>query len=242
MDAIISALGLILSALMGLPARTVAMTDAQKSTVAKSLASFIATLDNIINQGYEILSKLEVLPTLDNRADFLEMTKQLNDLTEKQIEDLSSIARWIRGPVGPNDIIRPVSREVTDVHQILSIYEPDLGQRLFNIVAYKSRLLFDLGRIFSDSIQNLERKRLVIRELVYIDPEILRFSHRIGLTKVISEFEKEERIKFRNVNLSYPEERAMYLKRARKRLSELKVGRDNLAQLVRKHYEPHHLV
>ena len=77
MEAIISALGVILSALMELPSRTVAATDAKKASISKTLTQFVNVLDAVIARGYLILSKLESLATLKDGQEFKENTKEL---------------------------------------------------------------------------------------------------------------------------------------------------------------------
>jgi len=88
METILTVLGMILSTLMEIPARSVAKSDAQKTILAKALSEFVSWLDRILARGYAILAQIERLASLDNKDEFVAEATGLLELVSNQISDL----------------------------------------------------------------------------------------------------------------------------------------------------------
>ena len=248
MDVIISALGLIVSELLKWPARAVAVSDIQKARLAKTIFGFIEILDRLIVRGYEILEKLDMLPSIEQRAQFIQAETELIELVEQQLEDLRKSVRIIQynyGGFWPHV-------GLTDVRKVLTVYEPDLGDSLRGVIGPKSEVLTQLASIFSHSIEEFKRKSLIVREVEYVEywdfPDY-PFADLMTLQQLKEMFkedlaraEKRGIIRYRRVNLSIPQERREYLSRAAMRLKELEMARTRLADLLKEHFEPQYLL
>lgn len=248
MEALISALGLVISTLMGVPALTVAATDAKKARIGKALFRFINALDTIISRGNRILDKIETIALASSDSDFQVAVEELRGLAEHQIESLEDIQEELRKGlkwegVGLDLEMSALLEKTTDVQKVLSIYEPDLGQSLNVVLGFKRYLLINFARYFAQNLESLDRDNLTIKEIIFIKPNYLIVLDSLldRYPEEMVEAEAQGLIKTQTLNLSSTLEREDYLHKARKRLSELQCARQKLTELIKRYYEPHHL-
>ena len=176
---------------------------------------------------------------------------QLKNLIRHQIEDLRTAGSTLQHGLMWSTVLFDIPnfdqfdflRKPTNVQKVLSIYEPDLGPALSFVIEWKSNILTGLAEKFARNIASLEGGKLIVRELVYIDHDLLKRQHsKVHFLETLEEAEKTGSVKFQELDLSIPAERRRYLSRARKRLQEIQAARDQLAKLIQEHYEPHHLI
>ena len=182
MNGLISALGLVLGALLKLPATSLAVQESKKSDIAKSLSHLVLLLEEIIQRGYEILLVLDRLP--DTRPDlFDENVDELVVLLDRQIEALDDFSGYMRKNIfldrlgfGGGYDRRDLLRGATDVKKVLSVYEPDLGVRLDRVIEYKTSILSGIIEKFREDVRMREdpyflrsNDPIIVKELVEID-------------------------------------------------------------------------
>lgn len=252
MDAILSALGLLLNALISLPARTAAASDAKKAEIAKTLAQFVSLLDKVLARGHTILFELEKLASLKkDQLEFSKEVKRLHSLTKDQIKDLHLVGALIQEKLITGSTLFGIPGfdyiafryEPTKIRKVISIYEPDLGSKLHHVIGLKTNILEDFAWIFAETTKTFELNSVVVKELVYIDPNVLEIGYEeANILGVLEEAEKLGKVKFKELNLAIPAQRNQYLSRERKRLQQIKNAREQLTKLIEQHYAPHHLV
>ncbi|EKQ71168.1 hypothetical protein OsccyDRAFT_1497 [Leptolyngbyaceae cyanobacterium JSC-12] len=165
MEALISALGLVISTLMGLPALTVAATDAKKARIGKALFRFVNVLDTIISRGNQILDKIEAVALASNDSDFQVAVEELRGLAERQIESLEGIQEELKEGLrwegfDSDSEMSDLFEKPTDVQKVLSVYEPDLGQSLSVVLGFKKNVLRNFARYFGRNLESLDRYNL----------------------------------------------------------------------------------
>lgn len=249
MEALISALGLVISTLMGLPARAAAHSDASKGRLGKVLFSIVSDLDAVITRGGSILDRLEELAVARDPSEFRKKARELRETVARQMRQLDDVGHQLSGYIGVEELegteygwdAPSVKERGTDAQKVLSIYEPDLGASIRNIVGIKTTALWDYAAHFSRNVGAFDLGHMVVREITYIEPGIGFRLGRLDLEE-LKALEVKGKIKMRSVDLSMPEELYSYTSRARERLRELQLGRERLAHLIKQHFEPHHLI
>lgn len=251
MEVIISALALLISVLMGIPTRAKDATDAKKARLGKKLTEITLKLDSILRRAHVIIDLIDQLPTASDQAMKRAILNRLLATIDEQIEDLSNIGKEIQSEflwgfqyqeIPELDSFK-ILHSSTDVYKILSIYQPDLGDRLEYILEYKTNLLVGLSYVLKDEIIKIVQQSATIREIRKIDLGLI--SSQLGkyrFQEQLQEAEDRGLIEFEEINILDQESVSQYLSRARQRLSEIQVARKNLNDFIREQFSPHELI
>jgi|GEM_PF-2562100 len=258
MNALISAIGLLMCFLIELPTSTKAMHDLKKSHVGRALANAVGLLNTVLARAGKILDMIAQMPV----APATERQRLLVDTTalvEAQLSDLRELAQDARRELSRKAAYtRRFSATRVDVGRILSIYEPDLGNRLQVLYHMKTNLLSELARFLFSELQSIDEEHNTIRDIVRVDPQ-LHSGHALALAAslmsarfrepgdidrppVAAEEDTVEGLTYQSICLKDPEQVAVYTERARARLAELTDAQQQLARLVREHFEPHKIL
>lgn len=242
MEAFISALGLLISALMDLPGRAVAATEQKKNKIGKELYQIVTALDKVIKQGYEILAKIEQLANTQDELEFKKQIRELSKLLDDQmkliIDTGEDVAYNYLGGFYWQDPKGIHLGHPTNVSKVLSIYQPDLGNHIAGILSTKSSIIFIFLKLLQENLNQFNTKNLWLKEIEIIDMS----KFRIPRYQTLESWEKAEGIRFKTINLLNNKERTSYLTHSRKRLKELETARVELANLIKQYYEPHHIL
>ncbi len=246
MESLLTALGLLLDALLNLPSRGVAINDGKKAVLAKNFSELIVRIDTIIMRGHEILVRLEHL--LDNleSKDFNMQKEALGSLIWKQICEVHSLEYYFDTPITDAKVVWRRPAILSELPLVLSIYSPEHLARMKTIFRKKRDNLDGFYHGFIQRTLNDFRKdKMIITEIVSIDDE----TPKVFLQKLLSANPEDDNvsqfahlIRQRQFNLAIPKQRAEYFARAKANLLELENTREQIAKFIREHYEPHYLL
>lgn len=245
MQYLITALGIVISALMGLPSRNNASSEVQKRKIGKTLAELVFLFDSIINNGYIILNYLN---------NGIEYKENIVNLLKLQIKDLKKVSSEIQmnllwgdalWNISDFDMFQDFYYKKTNINKILSIYGPKLNPSLHIIIEYKTEILGSITELLYQKFEKTPSEDFYIYEIEEISQELLvdqmmRFTF-IKEPHLFDNY-KDKLLKFKKINLLYAKERAEYIAIALKRSDIIKQERDKLAEFIRTNYAPHQIV
>jgi hypothetical protein len=248
MNAIISALSLFISTLFGIPARAKAATDAKKAKLGKRLADITIVLDDVLRRADAILDFMQQLPMADSE-ERKSIGRDLLAVVDKQIVDLKKIGSYFQheflwgfeySSVPKLDSFS-LLHDTTDVFKVISIYEPDLGKCLGNILEHKTNLLVELARVLSQELQRTQ-EFATLRDIRWIDHQVIASQvNKFRFTKGVYEAESKGLVEFEEIDLTDQSSVQRYVDGARSRLNEIKGARSTLAALIRDQFDMHEI-
>lgn len=246
---------------MRVPALTASLTDNRKSKVGKTLLNFANDLKIVIKQGEDILNQIEIVALAKSNTEIKESLEKLKEFIGFQLELLEDMGKQLDiGLYDKADGKLPRWGRSIDVQSIVNVYEPDMGHSVYKILHAKGIVLRNtyevvLSALVKPYIENIKdvENTLNIKQVTYIDIRNISFDitdswrldeypGEVFNKEKIEDYEKRGYIQTSNVNLNSNTEREKYLNKAHIRLNELESARQKLIELIKRYYEPHHLV
>jgi hypothetical protein len=236
---IITALGIVISALMSLSTRTVAANKALKIKIGNSLAKTIILFDNIIENGYIILHYLD--------EGNIEYKDTIIKLFKVQISNLKKLSNVIQRDFLwesdfhniPNfNLENDFYRKKNKIKRILSIYGPRLDPSLNVIIEWKTELLGTLCELLMEMFEGDQPKSFYIYDIKSISKAMQNEPIvRSSLTHSEVVINTNDHIRYQKIDLTNTKERKKYVGIALRRLNVLEIERKKLAEFIKNNFE-----
>jgi hypothetical protein len=247
MQLFLTALAILVNIFMSIPSRNKALTDEKKPILGKSLVIFVNLIDIAIEKGEKIIDSID---RLIKYGDVCSAKDSLLRLINEQLVILHEISSqiskkvlWNSEDYGFTDI-----PECSDVSQVLSIFQPGLISSLESIISLKLEILSQAMLILADDIKNFVPGKCIIREIESAEATDIFMAYysvnpkETALLDHYQEMVENGDIIVTHYDMANSTERSEYILKIKTGLSDLKKGRENVAEFIRQHFEPHHLI
>ncbi len=151
MEVIISALGIVVGALLNIPSRAADLSEQKKGLLARELVQLVEMLGRVGARGERILDLIDALPSSLYVMDAAGRRRELIELIDQQTRELARIGDKVRYDIlGDRSALRDSYAIKESIHsgeieKVLRVYEPGLAPRLSSVVGLKTDLLRGLS-------------------------------------------------------------------------------------------------